>query len=243
MFVWSQWCAWSSGLRRKVATAPSFPGRKTSRSSRKMRLCARIFRALWVRLGQPRLSKNGIILRKSKYCEGTCFTEVSQSHLDRRRHRELLWSRTAVGKGDWKIPCPNRQIQGGVFQQSSATQSHGLTQSPQGKLHLFQPVCSEKHNKLCSVSSLTSRLLISGSVVQIRLFPRVAWMSLSRDMCSRGTCSKTFIGWWSDQKSGDHAHCWFWFARVRVENFQRKGLSMSIPLIHLLVHQIGFWEP
>ena len=24
MFIWSQWCAWSSGFRRKVATAPSF---------------------------------------------------------------------------------------------------------------------------------------------------------------------------------------------------------------------------
>ena len=24
MFIWSQWCAWSSGFRRKVATIPSF---------------------------------------------------------------------------------------------------------------------------------------------------------------------------------------------------------------------------
>ena len=24
MFIWSQWCAWSSGFRRKVATAPNF---------------------------------------------------------------------------------------------------------------------------------------------------------------------------------------------------------------------------
>ena len=24
MFIWSQWCAWCSGFRRKVATAPSF---------------------------------------------------------------------------------------------------------------------------------------------------------------------------------------------------------------------------
>ena len=43
MFIWSQWCAWSSGFS---CDCTKFSGRKTSTSNRKMRRCARIFRAL-----------------------------------------------------------------------------------------------------------------------------------------------------------------------------------------------------
>ena len=36
-------------------------------------ICAKIHHSF--RLGQPRLSQNGIIFRRSKHCEGTCFTK------------------------------------------------------------------------------------------------------------------------------------------------------------------------